>query len=274
MKIDVFGASGFVGSNFVEKSQFDTVVIPRNSTSSSSAQILYLVGTTDNYNVFEDPLLDIETNLILLIKVLEDFKLSNPTAIFNFVSSWFVYGKGTPPFKESDTCKPSGFYSITKFSAELLLESFCKTFKLDYRIIRLANVYGEGDKGMSKKKNALQFMIGQLKNDENVELYENGEIVRDFIHINDVTRALDLIISQGEVNSVYNVGTGNPTKISELIMNARNIIGSKSVISSVKTPEFHQLVQTRDAWLDIEKLKNLGFYPKTEIRLDLEYLCQ
>lgn len=273
MKIDVFGASGFIGSNFVTQSRFDTVSISRDSTISSSEQILYLIGTTDNYNVFEDPLLDIETNLILLIKVLEDFRKKNSTATFNFVSSWFVYGKGIPPFLESDNCEPRGFYSITKFSAELLLESFCKTFKLNYRIIRLANVYGEGDKGMSKKKNALQYMIYQLKKDEKVELYENGDIVRDFIHVDDVVNAFDLILTQGIVNEIYNVGTGIPVKISELVLNARNIIGSKSVISNIETPEFHQLVQTKDAWLDIEKVKNLGFTHQSDIRKDLEKLC-
>lgn len=273
MKIDVFGASGFIGSNFVTESRFDTLSIPRDSTFSSSEQILYLIGTTDNYNVFEDPLLDIETNLILLIKVLEDFRENNSTATFNFISSWFVYGKGTPPFLESDNCKPRGFYSITKFSAELLLESFCKTFNLNYRIIRLANVYGEGDKGMSRKKNALQYMIRQLKNNEKVELYENGDIVRDFIHASDVTKAFDLIISRGDVNEIYNVGSGNPVKISELITSASSIIGSKSVISNIETPEFHQLVQTKDAWLDIDKIKNLGFTPQADIRIDLESLC-
>ncbi len=273
MKIDVFGASGFIGTNFVKESRFDAISIPRDSFSSSSEQILYLIGTTDNYNVFEDPLLDIETNLILLVKALEYFREKNSAATFNFVSSWFVYGKGIPPFLESDNCEPRGFYSITKFSAELLLESFCKTFKLNYRIIRLANVYGEGDRGMSKKKNALQYMIQQLKNNEKVELYENGNIVRDFVHVNDVTKAFDLILSRGNINEIYNVGTGNPVKISELVMTAKNIIGSDSVILNIETPEFHRLVQTKDAWLDIEKIKNLGFTPQADIRVDLECLC-
>jgi len=134
-------------------------------------------------------------------------------------------------------------------------------------------VYGEGDKGMSKKKNALQYMIYQLKKDEKVELYENGDIVRDFIHVDDVINAFDLILTQGIVNEIYNVGTGIPVKISELVLNARNIIGSKSVISNIETPEFHQLVQTKDAWLDIEKVKNLGFTHQSDIRKDLEKLC-
>jgi dTDP-glucose 4,6-dehydratase len=134
-------------------------------------------------------------------------------------------------------------------------------------------VYGEGDRGMSKKKNALQYMIQQLKNNEKVELYENGNIVRDFVHVNDVTKAFDLILSRGNINEIYNVGTGNPVKISELVMTAKNIIGSDSVILNIETPEFHRLVQTKDAWLDIEKIKNLGFTPQADIRVDLECLC-
>ena len=71
--------------------------------------------------------------------------------VFNFISSWFVYGDTKLPAKESYQCKPKGFYSITKSTAEQLLISFCNTFKKKYRILRICNVYGLNDKNVSKK---------------------------------------------------------------------------------------------------------------------------
>ena len=59
------------------------------------------------------------------------------------------------PVNESQPCDPKGFYSITKKCAEDLLISFCNTFGVKYRIIRLCNVMGKGDKGASSKKNAI-----------------------------------------------------------------------------------------------------------------------
>lgn len=273
MKVDVFGSTGFIGNEYMLHSKHESFRIPRDCRKSCSEQILYFIGTTDNYNIFENPFLDINTNLEILIETLEEFRKSNSNSIFNFVSSWFVYGKNEPPFKETDNCLPMGFYSITKYTAELLLQSYCKTFELNYRIFRLANVYGVNDKKVSPRKNALQYMIAQLKKDEKITLYENGEIKRDFINVLDVIDAIDLILDVGEINEIYNIGTGQGTKIGEIVQLAAKIIDSKSSICSVNTPKFHQLIQTRDSYLDIDKISRLGFKSKYEIKKDLPVLC-
>ena len=54
--------------------------------------------------------------------------------------------------KESDYCDPTGFYSITKRAAEQLIISYCNTFNLKYRILRLTNIIGENDKKVSSQK--------------------------------------------------------------------------------------------------------------------------
>ena len=108
--------------------------------------------SVDNYNVFKDITLDVETNLKVLCEVLENCKKEG--IVFNFVSSWFVYGDVPLPAREEYYCKPTGFYSITKKAAEDLIISFCKTFGTEYRILRLCNVLGRGDGKVSAKKNA------------------------------------------------------------------------------------------------------------------------
>ena len=91
-------------------------------------------------------------NLLVLTEVLNYCK--KEYIVFNFISCWYVYGKlDSMPAKEISTYKPRGFYSITKKWAEDLLISFSETFVIKYRITRLYDVLGNGDKNISVKKN-------------------------------------------------------------------------------------------------------------------------
>ena len=104
---------------------------------------MYFISTVDNYNVHNNITLDVETNLKVLCEVLDFCRDTN--IVFNFISSWFVYGETELPAKEEYYCRPTGFYSITKKAAEDLLISFCRTYGVKYRILRLCNVMGNGD---------------------------------------------------------------------------------------------------------------------------------
>jgi nucleoside-diphosphate-sugar epimerase len=129
--ISVFGSTGFIGSRFVDLCPRQTIEIPRESREPQSNDILYFISTVHNYNIFDDPYLDIDTNLNLLIEVLEKCK-GKEDITFNFISSWFVYGKTNDlPAKESSCCNPKGFYSITKRAAEQLLVSYCETVNIN-----------------------------------------------------------------------------------------------------------------------------------------------
>lgn len=268
--VSVYGSSGFIGSHFMASSRFGTVQVPRNVRESPSPSIIYFLGTVDNYNVFTDPYLDINTNQTLLIETLEACRKRWGNFVFNFVSTWFVYGDTKLPYQENQECRPKGFYSITKYAAEMLLKSYCETFKCTYRIIRLGNVLGPNDKKTSKKKNAIQYMLGNLRANKDVLLYEDGKFVRDLIHVEDVVRGLDLILSKGQKNEVYNLSSGKPTVIGDLVKGYRDHIESKSRIMPVETPDFHKVVQVKDSVLDITKISALGF--KTNIEFSHQVL--
>ena len=207
----------------------------------------------------------IDTNLKILIEVLEKTRKKFPKLTFNFISSWFVYGEGPIPYSEEQPCNPKGFYSITKYAAEMLLKSYCATFDLDFRIIRLANVVGSNDSKASKKKNALQYLAHQIENDEPIELYENGLVIRDFIHVDDVVRGIDLIIEKGRKNEIFNLGSGMGTSLGSILREYHQSIGSKSIISGIPTPKFHSVIQVKDSILKIDKLQSLGFNPTIKI---------
>jgi nucleoside-diphosphate-sugar epimerase len=267
-KISVFGASGFVGSRFCALYPDEADAEARDSESPAHDEILYLISTTHNYHVYDDLQLDIDTNLKRLMRVLERCRERDFT--LNFVSSWFVYGMQTElPAKESEFCRPQGFYSITKKCAEDLLVSFCRTFKKKYRILRLSNVYGPGDH-FSKRRNALQYMIERLVRNEPVELYAAGTPVRDYLYLDDVCRALRLCIERAPLGEITNIGSGQPARLGELIGYCQERLKSQSVVTSIDVPEFHKTVQAQDFWLDVSRLKSLGFVPEVELHEGLD----
>lgn len=257
-KINVLG-KGFVGGRYCELTP-NVIVNDRNDYEVKADEVLYFISTIDNYNVHTNPYLDIDTNLTTLIKTLESCRDKDVT--FNFISSWFVYGDVPLPAKEDSYCDPKGFYSITKRAAEQLLISYCETFNLKYRIIRLANVLGKSDHKVSKKKNALQYMINEIKEGRDINLYDNGNVFRDYIHVDDVVQAINLIIRSGKTNEIYNVGNGEKIYIGDVLHKVKDKTGSKSNLVNIEAVEFHKKVQTKNMVLNISKLKQLGYTPK------------
>ena len=274
--INVLGGNGFVGGRFCELTPTGNLIKnEKYDYNVYSNEVVYFISTVDNYNVYEDPFIDIETNLTTLIKVLETIGNKRVGELtFNFISSWFVYGNVDLPAKEDAHCDPKGFYSITKRTAEQLLISYCETFGINYRILRLCNVLGPQDTKVSKKKNALQYMINQLKNNEDINLYDGGNVYRDYMYVDDVVTAINTVIEKGDINNIYNIGSGIPTYLNKTIELAKEKLNSQSTINTIPPAEFHNVVQTKNMVLDVTKLNELGFKPKYNINNILDTLIK
>lgn len=273
-ELNVFGGNGFIGSRYCQLNP-NVIKNNRNDYNIYSNEIVYFISTIDNYNVYTDPFVDIETNLTTLMKVLDTHKqehIGNLT--INFISSWFVYGNVPLPAKEDAHCDPKGFYSITKRAAEQLLISYCETFGINYRILRLCNVLGPQDGKVSAKKNALQYMINRVKNNEDIKLYDNGTPFRDYMYVDDVVNAINTIIQNGNVNEIYNVGTGIPSRIGDVINYVIDKTQSSSKVEYIPPAEFHTKVQTKDMVLDCSKLYSLGFENKYTMNEILDILIK
>lgn len=270
-KISVYGSTGFIGGTFCDLYPDEVLKIPRNERKPLTNNILYLISTTSNYNVLEDLTLDVKTNLEVLMETLEHCKSND--IVFNYVSTGFVYGSDIVYAKEDDPCEPQGFYSITKRAAEQLIVSFCKVYDVKYRILRIANVYGK-DKTVSSKKNVLGFLIQLMKENKEIALYNNGKDLRDYMHVNDVCKALKLVIDRGEINSIYNIATGTALSFRNVVELCKEILGSKSELVSVETPRFNQIVQAKNFALNAEKLMSLGFEPDIDIYFGLQSICK
>lgn len=268
---DVYGGTGFIGGCYCALYP-NIYIVPREETKPNNKDIIYFISTVDNYNIFSDPFIDINTNLIHLMKVLLECKAKQIT--FNFISSWFVYGDSDEELFEHSTCNPKGFYSITKRTAELLLIEFCETFCIKYRIIRLPNVIGLTDNKVSDKKNALQNLIYKLKCNEDVTLFDGGEFTRDYMFVSDVCAAINLIVETGELDSIYNVGSGIPTKFIDIVKSCHALIGSSSNILFEDTPKKYLRYKINNCHLNVDKLNNLGFCSSGNFNEGLVLLCQ
>ncbi|MGH7747605.1 MAG: NAD-dependent epimerase/dehydratase family protein [Candidatus Dormibacteria bacterium] len=275
--ITIFGHTGFIGSHLVQHSdRKDLYLPPRYSRRphSESTDIINFISTIHNYNIFDNVTLDVETNLLVLCESLESWRNHCPTAVYTLISSWFVYGgeRIRHNVKETDYCDPHGFYSITKRAAEQLLISYCGTFGLNYRILRLGNVIGPGDNKVSKQKNAIQYMVNEMAAGKDVYVYgaDNGlmgHFFRDYIHVDDVADAIEFVLQEGELNTIYNIGNGDVAwPFIYILTYCQEVLAKRGYkpgnIFNMASPDFHKLVQTESFTMNVDKLNSLGFKTK------------
>ena len=114
-RLQIFGGKGFVGSEFINQYK-DCIVNDRNDYEVKSSNILYLISTVTNYNVLTDPYVDIETNLITLMKVLS--QCQNKNVIFNFGAVRFLsrvplFQVSEQPLTSKFLIRKSKFLSLT-----------------------------------------------------------------------------------------------------------------------------------------------------------------
>lgn len=262
-QISVYGSSGFIGSRWMKfNPSSDSISRESNFPNTAATDVLYFISTTHNYNIFDQPHKDVNTNLTKLIDVLEACRKTNKDIVFNFVSSWFVYGMNASLNTLEETLpNPTGFYSITKRAAEQMLICYCQTFGMKYRIFRMTNIIGETDKGVSLQKNAIQYMIGLLKKNEPVKLYDGGGNVRDFMYVDDACSALRVCIDSAPTNEIINISNMEPVTIGEVIEYSKRKLRSCSDVISVETPIFHKVVQVKDVCLNNHRLLSYGYKP-------------
>ena len=269
--LSVFGGTGYIGSTFLNMYPDNTLMLRGERCPVETKDILYLISTTTNQNIFQDLQIDIDTNLKVLTEVLSHCKRTD--TVFNFVSSLFVYGNDFVDASEDDDCNPTGFYSVTKRCAEQLLITYCETFGIKYRIFRLSNVFGI-DPTVSKNKNVLGYMIRRLKNNETIYLYDGGDYYKDYISVQDVCRAMSLLMEESDTNQIYNIGTGTSRSFREIIEYVRIKVKSKSDIQEVPIPWDQRCLQIKNATMNVEKLMSYGFVPELDIDAGVDMMCK
>ena len=149
-----------------------------------------------------------------------------------FVSSGgTVYGKEVDcPLKEKTATNPISSYGVQKITIEKLLYLYRYMYGLDYRIIRLANPYGPYQRPNGVLGAVTTFTYKALKGDE-ITVYGDGSVVRDFIYIDDAIRAIMKIVNGENKHRTFNLGCGYGTSIKQVLETIEKALGIKLNVS-------------------------------------------
>ena len=138
---------------------------------------------------------------------------------------------------ESDPANPASIYAATKFAQEDLLRIGCSALNIDYAILRLQNVYGEGQSLKNPYTGILSIFSTLIRYGQHLPIFEDGQETRDFVHVQDVANAfLGAIEHQKPIGCAINVGTGVKTSVAEIAGYLSDAFGAKQNL--VKTGEF------------------------------------
>jgi dTDP-L-rhamnose 4-epimerase len=123
-------------------------------------------------------------------------------------------------------------YGWTKLAQEQLLQVVGDALDLDYSILRFHNVYGPGQALGNPYTGVLMVFFNRALAGESLILFEDGEITRDFVHVDDVVAALETAGLRNEADrTAYTIGSGVPTTIRAAAEAIRTVTGSRSEIT-------------------------------------------
>ena len=195
-----------------------------------------------------------------------DFAASHQVQQFVFASTSSVYGQNeTLPFVETDVCaKPLSPYAATKRAAEILGHVYFHLNGLNITILRLFNVYGpRGRPDMMPFK----LMKAAIDSTSIIDVFDHGELQRDWTFIDDVIDAFIIALEKPLGYEIFNIGCGNPIKLSTFIEHVETISGQKLNQHQMKS----QKTEPTITFCDNSKAKTLlNFSPKIDVRQGLE----
>ena len=209
----------------------------------------------------DDPGIFLQTN-ILGTQVLMDACRKHGTPRYHQVSTDEVYGDlplDRPDlfFTEETPIHASSPYSASKASADLLVQAYHRTYGLPATISRCSNNYGP----YHFPEKLIPLMIANCLNDKPLPVYGQGLNVRDWLYVKDHCRAIDLILRNGRVGEVYNVGGHNEMRNIDIVkLICRELGKPESLITYVTDRKGHDLRYA----IDPTKIHDeLGWEPET-----------
>lgn len=168
------------------------------------------------------------------------------------------------PTREDDRTAPASIYAATKLMQEDLVRITCNSLGIGHAILRLQNVYGEGQSLNNPYTGILSVFSTRLRRGLMLPVFEDGLESRDFVHVSDVARAFLAALSVPEpVNTVLNVGSG---VASPVIAVARALCRAFGAPERVEVTGQYRLGDIRHNFADITRLKDkLGVIPAVSL---------
>jgi len=300
MKVLVTGGAGFIGSNFVRMAigghfpDIERVTVLDNLSyagnlenlksvenqidfikgdildSSLVQKLLSKVDTVINFAAEShvdrsilNPKIFVETNIVGVQNFLDLMRLF-PEKRFLQVSTDEVYGSiASGSWDETSPLQPNSPYSATKASADLLVQSYYKTFRSNVVITRCSNNYGP----FQFPEKIIPSFVTRLLQNQKVGIYGDGSHKRDWLHVDDHCRGIYAAAVRGDSGEIYNLGGGTELSNNELTERILKLTeASDSLVEFVKDRLGHDLRYSVN-WSKSERY--LGYSPQVEFDLGL-----
>jgi dTDP-glucose 4,6-dehydratase len=206
------------------------------------------------------------TNVLGTHQMLESATLFNIPS-FVHVSTDEVYGSiDSGSWNEFEPLLPNSPYASSKASSDLVARSYFRTYGLDVRITRCSNNFGP----FQFPEKVIPLFITNLIDKIKVPLYGDGLNVRDWLHVDDHCRGIDLVVNKGKAGEIYNIGGGtelNNRELTSLILEKFDY--SDEMIAHVPDRMGHDRRYSVD-WSKISS--SLGYQPLKDINSSIDDL--
>jgi len=177
------------------------------------------------------------------------------------------------PTDEESKIHPSSLYGITKQNQEQMIMTICPTIGIIPVAFRFQNVYGPGQSLANPYTGILSIFSNLIRNNKEINVFEDGKETRDFVFIDDAIEAIILGIEADEANNeVFNVGTGVPTDVTTVVNELLANYGNEVL---VKISGSYRLGDIRHNFADITKISaKLGFKPAVDFKTGIKQFAK
>lgn len=281
----VTGAAGFIGRHLVRAlEQAGEAVTPLGRAQAGDlfrldeaglARLIaghdvvhHLAWSTIPQTSEADPAADLGDNIPLFVRVLRAARSEDARVVFAS-SGGTVYGRGTgASFREDDPLRPVGAHGAGKAAAELYARAALAA-GADVRIARLANPYGAGQ-ATSRMQGAASRFAAQALAGERIEIWGDGSVVRDYVHVADAVDGL-VRLAAADRNAlgpdpVVNLGSGVGTSLAELVVRIGEAVGRTAQVAHRRARAFDVPANVLDVARAAERL---GWRPRLTLACGL-----
>jgi UDP-glucose 4-epimerase len=192
----------------------------------AGCQVIYhLISTTLPKSSNDDPIYDVESNIVGTLRILEVARRNGVKKVVFVSSGGTVYGvPQAVPISETHPTNPVSSYGIGKLTIEKYLHLYHTLHGLEYTVLRLANPFGERQRANAAQGAVAVFMNRAILN-QPIEIWGDGSVVRDYIYIADVIDALvKAAFYQGE-ERLFNIGSGQGKSLNEILAAIETLTG-------------------------------------------------
>ena len=253
-RILVIGGTGLIGTQLVTElleSNYTTAVMARGvepvaATPSSNLSfkrfdivqnelpldylsgfdtVVHLAWTTVPIVSEADPVKDINDNLTSTIRIARRCEQAGVRRLIFLSSGGTVYGPSSLALTESNPPSPICMHGCNKLAAERFLLAHATTGELEVCIVRPSNVYGREFVG-SRPQGLIEVAITKALRGEPLQMWDSASVVRDYVYVSDVARALLLLVQLPATPKIVNISTGIGTSNQEIIEMIRSVTGS------------------------------------------------